>query len=401
MQKPSFRLAQGFSAVGHFFIHFLTSIYFVIVLALEKDWNLPYHELIALWTIGSLLVGAGALPSGWLADRWSARGMMVVFFLGIGAASIYCGFADGPRQLTIGLAGVGLFAAIYHPVGIAWLVRNARAQGKALGFNGIFGAVGVSAAALVTGALIDLVGWRAAFVMPGALAILCGFGMLWFMRSGHLAEGFEVERNEKPPSRAQMVRAVGILLFAMLLSGIVFQATQAALPKHFEERLGSMLGDGSFGIGAMVAIVYGVAGLVQYFGGHIADRYNLKLVYVCAFLFQVPLLALLAAAAGLPLVAAATLSVVLSTGLLPAENMMLTRFTPERHRSFAFGVKYVVSFGTAPIALQLIALVTDGAGGLSTLWLVLSAMAGIVFLATLGLPGDRRAPVAPAPVAAE
>jgi MFS family permease len=400
MQKPSFVLAQGFSAVGHFFIHFLTSIYFVIVLALEKEWSLPYHELIPLWTVGSLLVGAAALPSGWLADRWSARGMMVVFFLGIGAASIFCGFTDGPLGMAVGLGALGLFAAIYHPVGIAWLVRNARAQGKALGFNGIFGAIGVSAASLATGALIDFVGWRAAFVLPGALCVASGLAMLWCMRAGWLAEGFEVERTERPPSRAQMVRAVAILLFSMFLSGIVFQATQAALPKQFEGGLGSWLGQGTLGVGAMVAIVYGVAGLVQYFGGHIADRYNLKLVYVWAFLLQVPLLALVAAVSGLPLILAATLSVVLGTGLLPAENMMLTRFTPERHRSFAFGVKYVVSFGTAPLALLLIAFVTERTGDLAWLWLLMAATCAAIFLVTLALPSGRREP-APVPIAAE
>jgi len=400
MRKPSFVLAQGFSAVGHFFMHFLTSIYFVIVLALERDWNLPYHELIGLWTVGSLLVGAAALPSGWLADRWSARGMVVVFFLGIGAASIFCGVADGPLAMGLGLGAIGLFGAIYHPVGIAWLVRNAKAQGKALGFNGIFGAVGVSAAGLATGALIDFVGWRAAFILPGAISVACGFAMLWCMRTGWLAEGFEVERTERPPSRAQMVRAVGILLASMFLSGIVFQATQAALPKHFEERLGDFLGQGTLGVGAMVAIVYGVAGLVQYFGGHVADRYNLKLVYVGAFLLQIPLLAVLAAATGVPLVLAATMSVVLGTGLLPAENMMLTRFTPERHRSFAFGVKYVVSFGTAPIALQLVSVVTERANGLETLWLLMAATCAVIFLITLGLPSGRRE-VAPVAAAAE
>jgi MFS transporter, FSR family, fosmidomycin resistance protein len=400
MRKPSFALAQGFSAVGHFFIHFLTSTYFVIVLALEKEWGRPYHELIALWTVGSLLVGAGALPSGWLADRWSARGMMVVFFLGIGAASIFCGLTNGPLAMGLGLGAIGLFAAIYHPVGIAWLVRNAKTQGKALGFNGVFGAVGVSAASLATGALIDFVGWRAAFILPGAIAIAAGLAMLWCMQAGYLAEGFEVERRERPPSRAQMVRAVAILLASMFLSGIVFQATQAALPKHFEDRLGDWLGDGTFGVGAMVAIVYGVAGVVQYFGGHVADRYNLKLVYVGAFLLQVPLLAALAAATGMPLVVAATLSVLLGTGLLPAENMMLTRFTPERHRSFAFGVKYVVSFGTAPLALLLVARVTEGSGGLVWLWLLLAAIAAVIFLVTLGLPSGRREPT-PVPVAAE
>jgi hypothetical protein len=91
---------------------------------------------------------------------------------------------------------------------------------------------------------------------------------------------------------------------------------------------------------------------------------------------------------------------VLGTGLLPAENMMLTRFTPERHRSFAFGVKYVVSFGTAPLALLLIALITERTGGLVWLWLSMAATCAVIFLVTLGLPSGRREPEA-VPAAAE
>jgi MFS family permease len=389
--RASPALAQGFAAIGHFYIHFFTSIYFVIVLALEKEWGRSYAELIGLWTFGSLLVGVGALPAGWLGDRWSARGMMAVFFIGIGAAAMLCGFTHGPVSLAIGLAGIGLFASIYHPVGIAWLVRNARQQGKALGFNGIFGNIGVSIAAILTGALIDISGWRVAFILPGALSILTGVAMLWAIRAGRLIEGSQPGHKGRPPTKGEMVRGVIILLMAMFLSGIIYQATQAALPKQFELRFADWLDGSTLGVGAMVAIVYGVAGVIQYVGGHVADRYNLKHVYAGAFLLQVPLLAAISAVMGVPLLIATTLAVVLSVGLLPAENMMLTRFTPERHRALAFGVKYVISFGTAPLGLLLVRFVVEGTDGLDRLWLILAGLATIVFIAALALPSDARA----------
>ena len=129
----SARLSLVFSCLGHGYVHIFTSIYFVIVLALEVAWERPYHDLIELWMLGALLVGLGALPAGWLADRWSATGMMAVYFLGLGGASIACAFLDSSTAMLVGLASVGIFASIYHPVGIAWLVRNAKTRGKALG----------------------------------------------------------------------------------------------------------------------------------------------------------------------------------------------------------------------------------------------------------------------------
>ena len=157
MASGSTRLALILSSVGHAYMHMFTAFYFTVVLALELDWSLPYHELIELWTLGALIVGAAALPAGWLADRWGAAPMMVVFFIGIGAASILAGLSDGPVSLWVLLAGIGLFAAVYHPVGIPWLIRNAhRRTGLVLATNGIFGSLGVAFAAIVAGVAVSI-----------------------------------------------------------------------------------------------------------------------------------------------------------------------------------------------------------------------------------------------------
>ena len=50
-------VALTFSCLGHLYVHLFTAVYFVIVLALEREWALPYHELVELWTLGALMVG--------------------------------------------------------------------------------------------------------------------------------------------------------------------------------------------------------------------------------------------------------------------------------------------------------------------------------------------------------
>ena len=387
-------LTIAFSSVAHTITHLFTAAYFVIVLAVEKDWGLPYADLIKLWTLGALLMGLGALPAGWLADRWSAGGMMVVFYLGIGACFTLCGFAPRRRCSARGLAGVGLFASIYHPVGIAWLVRHARARGKALGINGVFGSAGVAAAGLVSGALIDLAGWRAAFFVPGAIAIVLGLALAVCLKIGVVGDR-PIRRDDGPSaSRGQMVREFVVLVVAMIGGGLIYQATQTALPKFFEERMGALVGDGTFGIGAMVAIVYGISGLVQVLGGHFADRYPLKTVYLLAYLLQVPLLALASGIAGAPLLLVAVLMTTMNAASFPAEkNLLLTQFSPERHRSLAFGIRYVIAFGLAPVALLLVSAIDAASGGFAWLFLLLAALAGLVVAAGLMLPDPRaRAP---------
>ena len=88
-------------------------------------------------------------------------GMMVVFFLGLGAASIAAGLVGGEIGMLVALAGIGLFAAIYHPVAVPWVMRSARGRvGTTLAINGIFGGLGIGLAGLVSGALIDSFGSR-------------------------------------------------------------------------------------------------------------------------------------------------------------------------------------------------------------------------------------------------
>jgi len=398
MSSTSGRVTLAFSCLGHAYMHLFTAFYFVIVLALEADWGKSYSELIGLWTLGALMVGVGAIPAGWLADRWSAAGMMIVMFVGLGLAGIACAFLDTPMALLLGLTAIGLFSAIYHPVGIPWLVKSADKPGRALGINGVFGSVGIALAGVSAGALIDLSGWRAAFFVPGLISLATGLALFVCLRLGLVEEG-AARRAPPPASRSDMIRVFSILLTTMLAIGIIFQACQAAMPKVFDLRLRDLVGEGTFGIGALVALVYLVGGVMQVAGGYLADRYALKPIYLVSLLFQVPVLLGIGLLSGLPLVVLAAMTVLLSAGALPAENLLLNRYSPDKHRSLAFGVKYVIAFGSAPLALQLVSKLTALTGEFVWLFVALAAMAAVATLAAALLPGGwRKAPeAAPAP----
>jgi MFS family permease len=377
-----------FSSLGHLYIHLFTAIYFVIVLALERDWGLPYYELIELWTLGALLVGAAALPAGMLGDRLGASTMMVVFFIGMGGSSIAAGSADGPVSLMVALAGVGMFAAIYHPVGIPWLVHNSGPKlGRALGLNGIFGSLGAAAAGLVAGALIDAWGWRSAFWVPGALCLTTGVALLAIVLKGGTAGPRGVQAARRPGGTAvTMRRAFGLLMAAMFLAGMIYHSTQTSLPKLIETRHEGLVGEGALGVGALVALVYTVSGLIQVVGGYLADRYPLKPVYVGAVLLQVPMLWLAASAGGLGLVVLATLMVMAAVAALPAENMLLARYTPAHRHGLFFGLKFVLAFGAAPLSVELVALVTGRTGDFYWLYVLLALFALAAFTLALLLP---------------
>ena len=255
--------------------------------------------------------------------------------------------------------------------------------------------IGIAGAGIVAGTLIDLFGWRAAFILPGVVCLLTGLGLLVCLRLGLVEEGAPPRAADPPPSRSDMLRVFAILLLTMFFMGLIFQGTQAALPKVFDLRLRDIAGEGAFGIGLILAGVYTVGGIMQIVGGYLADRYPLKPIYICVYLFQVPVLATLAGVSGLPLIAVAMLIVLLSTVGLPAENMLLARYTPMRHHSLVFGVKFVLSFGAAPLAIAFAAFVQERSGEFTWLFLSLAGLAAAAMLAALLLPAEGERGVAP------
>lgn len=399
--NPSGKAVFVFSSLGHFFVHLCIAFYFVIVLSLERSWNVPYHELVSLWTLGSLMVGLAALPAGMIADRFGAPGMMAAFFIGMGACSIGAGLSDGTFALLLWLTGIGVFAAIYHPVGIPWLVRNTDgARGKALAVNGIFGSFGGAAAGIVSGLLIDVFDWRAAFIVPGVVIAATGVVLAAMMRAGSPLDRPAQAATAKGEGGAP-VRVFLLLMVTMFVAGLVFNGTQVALPKLFELRHGGLAGEGIAGIGILVAIVYSLAGVMQLVGGHLADRYPLKAVYTAAIAIQVPLLLAASWVGGAVLVVVATLMVMANVSALPAENMMLARYAPGRRHGLAFGAKFVLAFGAAPLAVQLVSLIQDATGELGGLLQLFAVCVVLALAAALALPAlPRTAPVRSVPAGA-
>src|ERR1700748_1704630 len=156
MNSPS--RVIGFVNAAHFIDHYAMLIFAAAVIVMGPALGMTYSELLPYATPGFIAFGAGSLVTGWLGDRWSRRHMMVIFFLGIGAAMIAVGFVSSPAQLGVALLEIGLVGSIYHPVGTAMIVSYADKLGREMGINGVFGNLGVASAALVPGALGQFLG---------------------------------------------------------------------------------------------------------------------------------------------------------------------------------------------------------------------------------------------------
>ncbi len=372
--------------LAHLLDHFFMLIFPTAVLAISQEWNRSFAELLPLSLPAMAIFGLGALPAGWLADRWSRRGMMAVFFFGIGGASILAGLSQTPWQLGGALALIGAFAAIYHPVGIAMLTIGSPRLGWTLGVNGVWGNLGLGVAALVTGIVVQHFGWRAAFIAPGAVTMALGVAYLAVSRGATNAAA-----SRKPASVAVppelMKRLVLVFLVAVVCNGLLFHATTVSMPKLFDERLrGVLSGDAGLGaIGAIIAVVYLIAAMAQLLVGSMIDRISLRTALLGVVALQAPLFLLAIHGSGWGLVAAAVGIMFFVFGQIPINDAMVARYTSDRWRARAYGLRYVASFLGSAGAVTLVSTLHAG-GGFSPVFMALAGIALTALAASALLP---------------
>jgi MFS family permease len=382
-----------FLNIAHAYDHFFMLIFPTAVLALHRSWDIPYGEALALGTASFVAFGAGSLPAGWLGDRWSRAHMMSIFFIGLGVSAILAGLAQDPWTLAAALGLLGLFASIYHPVATALVVQRTQGSGRALGINGVFGNMGVAAAALVTGLLAGMLGWRAAFILPGLIALATG--ILFALRiAPQIGEPPPAKAagdgSGRAPTRAQL-RVFAVVATTALLGGLIFHGTTIALPKIFEERLAGLTGSLA-SIGLLVSLVFAFAAFAQIAVGHLLDRFGARPLLPTIAALQALCLVVASQLWGLGALLIALPLMLLVFGEIPINAWLIGRYAARHWHARIYAVNYLVAQGVSALAVPLIAFTYASSGSFTVFFLTLGGMALLVALSALLLPRLRLRP---------
>jgi MFS family permease len=376
------RRSIAFLNWAHAIDHFVLLIYPTVVIGLEIVYQRPYNELIALSSTAFIAFGVFSLPAGWLADRWSRRNMMAAFYFGCGASLALAASAPTLFWLAAAMFVLGMFAAIYHPVGMAMLIEASGAKGRTLAFNGVCGNLGVSLAAGISAALATWLGWRAAFLAPAALCIVTGFVYLWLTPDDrhHAKSRQKVPAVPLTPKVAAML--FGLFLVIALSSGLVFNVLTIALPKIVDEGIAAsvpLVMVGSIATGVLVC-----GALAQLTVGRLVEWVPPYVIFaaVTALGFFGNLWATYAS--GVTLMAALAIAIAAIYGQVTVNDMILARYTADAWRGRVYAVRYFTLFISAGAAVALIALLHNS-GGFSLVLGVNAAIALLMFLATFVL----------------
>jgi MFS family permease len=367
---------------AHAIDHFVLLIYPTVVIGLEAIYRRPYSELIALSTTAFVAFGLFSLPAGWLADRWSRRNMMAAFYVGCGLSMVLTAFAPDLFWLSAGMFLLGMFAAIYHPVGMAMLIEATGARGRSLAFNGVCGNLGVSLAAGISAALATYFGWRAAFLLPALLCIATGIVYVWMTPDDRHDIKKRVSKAAVPLTAKTAVALFGLFLVIAISAGLVFNILTIALPKIVDEGMSTTVSLSMVGSIATAVLVCGA--LAQLAVGRLVEWVAPHTIFaiVTALGFAGNLWATYAS--GIPLLIALAVAIAAIYGQVTVNDMILARYTADAWRGRVYAVRYFTLFISAGLSVAMISLLHNS-GGFSLVLGVNAIIALLMFLSTLGL----------------
>ena len=380
-----------FINIAHFFDHFFLLIFPTAALAIAPAWDMSYAQVLLMGTPLYVTFAIGTLPSGWLGDRVDRLKLIMIFFLGCGISSLLIAFANGPMALMFGLGLLGLFASMYHPIGLAHVTDIGKRTGRALAINGVWGNMGLAGAAITTGISAKTLGWQAAFALPGVVSIAIAALMYWrnlqHSKSVTNQPALKQDNLVTTQRRVQFV-VFGVICIAALFGGVIFNAITISLPKFFDERLIGVSGDLSW-IGASTGAVFAIAAFAQLPVGELLDKYGARPILITLLSGQIIPLLLLSHATGMLALGLTLLLVIMMFAEIPVTSWLLSRYVRSNLRARAVSVEYTLSLGMGSATVPLIAIMHKAGYGFEVQFIALAILAGVVLVATFFLPQER------------
>jgi MFS family permease len=398
---PNERRILFYTCAAHAFTHVYMGMYAAVLGRMAVDLGISIEEVTASASIATTCFGLGALPAGWLADRFGEKPLLVGFFFLTAVGGAVVGVAPSAAALGGGMGLLGLGTSIFHPVGNSMIARGIRSPERAMGTNGFWGSIGEAAGPLVAVLVAALASWRGAYL--GLLAPMALLGTLLALspleiprpmkdspRGETASEGGGPQAADRRAGLRKFPTTIVFLFAAMAFGGVEFWIVKTMLPLHLERGMRetslSLLGAEEYvKAGIVTALVYAVGGLGQYAAGHLLERRSAFRLYVEIFIVGAPLIFLTGRLSGWPLLGTAAVMAVVMFAPQAVENTILARVAPPRWQGMIYGLKFVLTFGIGGIGPYLSGWVegAHGTGAAFSLAAMFSAGAGLLAAATL------------------
>ena len=370
--------------IGHFLDHFMMLIFAKAAFDAGRHFGLSYDEIIIYGTLGLFLFGAAAPLAGWLADKYSRSLIIIIYPFGVSLGAFLCFLSSSPIMLGFSIGVIGFFAAIFHPVGIAMLIRDSNKVGIRLGVNGVWGNMGVAAAPVLTGFIILNSNWQLSFLVPSLICLIFGIAQL----RGFKEIGIKEEKTKQKTSNG-LVEGWKIVLLSLtmttLAGGFIFGSLTFLIPRIFEVNLSGISVDIAI-TGLLAGIVYAIASLSQVGVGYLIDRYSPKIILGFVGIGQFFLIYLSSLYIDYALFFVMLMAMFFVFGQVPITDAILVRYVDDQWRARILSVKFLINLCAGASVLPLVSLFLGYGYTFSDLLTILSCLAIFVVISAYMLP---------------
>ena len=370
--------------IGHFLDHFMMLIFAKAAFDAGRHFGLSYDEIIIYGTLGLFLFGAAAPLAGWLADKYSRSLIIIIYPFGVSLGAFLCFLSSSPIMLGFSIGVIGFFAAIFHPVGIAMLIRDSNKVGIRLGVNGVWGNMGVAAAPVLTGFIILNSNWQLSFLVPSLICLIFGIAQLRGFKEIDIKE----EKTKQKISNG-LVEGWKIVLLSLamttLAGGFIFGSLTFLIPRIFEVNLSGISVDIAI-TGLLAGIVYAIASLSQVGVGYLIDRYSPKIILGFVGIGQFFLIYLSSLYIDYALFFVMLMAMFFVFGQVPITDAILVRYVDDQWRARILSIKFLINLCAGASVLPLVSLFLGYGYTFSDLLTILSCLAIFVVISAYMLP---------------
>ncbi len=214
--------------------HFVSHVYILalppLFVFLRADFGVSYVELGWAIALFNVLTGTLQTPAGFLADRISARAVLVGGIV-LGAASLLlAAYASSFALFVVAVGLLGLGNTVYHPADYALLSSRISAQrmSQAYSIHIFAGFTGTAVAPALMIALAQTIGWRAGLVAIAIMGFVVAaaimlFGEVLAGRSSARASGSATDTRTDWrlfTSAPVLLNLIFFMLLAMVATGV-------------------------------------------------------------------------------------------------------------------------------------------------------------------------------------
>ena len=345
---------------SHALSHGYLLIFPAVLLLLQKEFSMGYLGLGVISNIMVFSYGLGALPGGMIYNRFGARRLYLICFLGSSGASFLVAFSPNLFLFTAGLALLGALGSVYHPLANSLITSKVKEYGRGLGIHGAAGNIGLAVAPFLAALIGSRWGWRQAylfFTIPGIVLSVWSLFIDMSVRKEDSRNPFREDVRTAPAAKGRglwlFLSFPLLLLYTLnMLHSFSYHGAITFLPTYMAKHTSlQMFSWDSVALGGMLsglALFMGVFG--QYMGGVLGQKPRLERNFLILAALSFPFILSMSVANDMVLFLMTLAFFFLNFALQPMTNILLARYTTVEMRGTAFGIFFFAAFGIGSLA---------------------------------------------------